>query len=159
MNQPLPNFHRAQELLRVWRVADVYALAVRLDVELAFSRKRCFELQRIVNNLEENNEGLRAVCTGIEWEPPAQLQMILGEAQILLALYTNERCSREALRSILSKPMRRKQAENINSLHVTICRIRAKLRPYGIEITTICGVGYCLGLDAKEALRKMGSEG
>lgn len=88
------------------------------------------------------------------WEPPREFGLTRKEAGFLKALIGRERCTKEYLFSAIYSVM--EDPPQMKIIDVFVCKLRAKLRPYGIRIGTIWGVGYELAPDMREALLSWG---
>lgn len=110
-----------------------------------------------IEELEEENRQLREMLFGAGWEPPHELRLSRSEAVILQTLVNHERCSHELLRRGTLRPGDEDNREyQIISVH--IFKLRRKLKPYGIEIETLWGQGYCLSQTDRQRLLNWNEE-
>ncbi len=107
----------------------------------------------LVAKLEEENEALRhrvrvlEDLTGVNFESPPQFCFTKAEATILGLLLTNKLVLRTSMMMALYS---HKQDEaEIKIVDVFVCRMRKKLKPYGIEIGTQWGHGYFITTEHK----------
>lgn len=84
------------------------------------------------------------------WEPPRELGLTRKEGDFLKALIVRERCTKEYLFNAIYSVM--EDPPQIKIIDVFVCKLRAKLRPHGIRIGTIWGVGYELSPGMREQL-------
>lgn len=118
----------------------------------------------LIAALEAENEQLRdRVCAleelnGLRLEAPLVLGLTTKEAKIFGFLSTREMATKPALMTLLYSD-RPNEEPDIKIVDVFVCKMRAKLEPFGIEITTMWGTGYAMTPASKakaEALRHVG---
>jgi len=80
-----------------------------------------------------------------------------GEQKILMALYKapNGFCTRDRLLAVLGGIESPIDHRNVD---VRLCRLRAKIRPHGVEISTVQGEGYRLSPQSKAIIEKAMTE-
>ena len=103
--------------------------------------------------LEAENEALREKLAWFEeifrstiWVPPA-FGLTSAEAKIFALLLKRDQVSREAAMVALYEDGG--PDIEINIINVRVCTMRAKLKPFGIGIETVWGVGYRMSPEAK----------
>lgn len=97
---------------------------------------------------------LEAVLFGGRFVPPVELRLTGSEAAVVAALYSREHCTKDAIMAALYRNLAKDEAE-IKIVDVFICKVRKKLKPFGIEITTIWGQGYAMPAASKAIMRSM----
>ncbi|WP_026784230.1 helix-turn-helix domain-containing protein [Pleomorphomonas koreensis] len=97
--------------------------------------------------LREENDRLREQIAfleralGLEFMPPVEWRLTPSEARVFGALCTRELMTRDVAMAVLYRDLAKEEAyEKI--VDVYICKMRKKLRPFGIEILNRWGVGY-----------------
>lgn len=116
--------------------------------------RRIRELLERVEELQDRLERIEASL--IETLEPRYVADLTRSEQLLVALLMRrERVRREELHSFLysDRPADDEEAE-MKIVDVFICKIRKKLKPFGVEIQTIYGEGFCLPRASKEILAK-----
>lgn len=126
----------------------------RLQATIRALEERCAVLEEVNAQLEAQ---LREALYGDdEWYAPPEIGLTGKEEQMLRALVSRERCTKafllEAIYAFSEDP------PGIKIIDVFICKLRAKLRPHGISIATIWGVGYELAPEMRDRLLYWGSE-
>lgn len=107
----------------------------------------------LVAKLEEENDDLRArvrmleELSGVNFEAPPQFGLTKNETVIFGLLLKNKVVMRSSM--MLALYMHKQDEADIKIVDVWVCKIRRKLKPYGIEIGTQWGQGYFLTTDAK----------
>jgi DNA-binding winged helix-turn-helix (wHTH) protein len=76
-----------------------------------------------------------------------------AESRALMALAKREHISRQELHVALSRDGN--PVSGIRSVDVIICNLRGKLKPHGIEIATVWGLGFRLAEDERDKIHKM----
>jgi hypothetical protein len=74
---------------------------------------------------------------------PIEWGLTGSEARVFGCLLERENASKDAIMATLYRDDGRDEAE-IKIVDVFICKIRKKVRPFGIEITTLWGAGYAM---------------
>ena len=105
-----------------------------------------------VEYLEEENRQLREAVTGKRVGFPFEWNLTRGEEMVLNALYTspNRRRTHEAL--LIAS--RLGEDASLKMIQVRICKLRQKLSPLGIAITTNRCEGYELSARSIEIIRE-----
>lgn len=105
--------------------------------------------------LEAENQRLRdeldMLRTTFGCEPsvwPAEWCLTGKEGRIVGALMARETCTKVQLMAALYQPGVDDEPE-IKIIDVFVCKVRKKLRPFGINIETVWGVGYRMTPAAK----------
>jgi two-component system cell cycle response regulator CtrA len=103
-----------------------------------------------LEKLEEENEELRERVRQLEEiigytvEVPMQFGMTAHESRMLGLMMKRELCSREFLLTSLYGHLPPDDEPEIKIIDVYACKLRKKLKPFGIEIGTKWGQGYFL---------------
>lgn len=107
----------------------------------------------LVDRLEQENDALRArvrqleELTGVSFEAPPQLGLTRNEAAIFGMLLKQKLVLRTSVMMILYA--HEQDEAEIKIVDVWICKMRKKLKSYGIEIHTQWGQGYFLPAESK----------
>uniref|UniRef100_UPI003BAAB766 helix-turn-helix domain-containing protein n=1 Tax=Stappia sp. TaxID=1870903 RepID=UPI003BAAB766 len=110
--------------------------------------------------LRDENERLRARIDELEHalfrdvSLPIEWRLTVQEARVFGILVTRSLATRTAILAALYDDLGRDQAE-AKIVDVFVCKIRKKLKPFGIEIHTRWGEGWYLDEDQRESLRQM----
>lgn len=115
--------------------------------------ERELALQAVVDRLECRIEILEAAM-GMGFLPPIEWGLTSSEARVFGALLERELVTIDVAMAVLYRDNAAEEAEE-KILDVFICKIRKKLKPFGIEILTRWGVGYQLSGETKKAVRTM----
>ena len=123
--------------------------------EMKRLRARVRALEDQVADLEEEKLRLQEELDferfgEVGWEPPREFGLTKKEAAVLKALTGRDRCTKDYLLDAMYGVT--EEAPGIKIIDVFICKLRAKLKPHGISISTIWGVGYELTPETREAL-------
>lgn len=116
----------------------------------------------LVQKLEEENDDLRArlrvleEIAGANFESPPQFQLTRNEAAIFGLLLNNKLVRRTSMMSVLY--LHDQDEADIKIVDVWVCKMRKKLKPYGIEIATQWGEGYFLPPESKMSAQAALSE-
>lgn len=105
--------------------------------------------------LEEQVRQLQRQLYGTDWEPPAELRLTRCERAILAALvaskhFVDEDTLLEATRFALKKFGEDRPATPL--VKVFICKLRAKLAPFGLTIENDWGMGYGVSKETRRRL-------
>lgn len=110
--------------------------------------------------VERENEKLRDKVAqleeiiGLRLPAPLVLGLSGKEAQLFGALYTREFLTKPAIMTLLYSDRADAEPE-IKIVDVFVCKIRAKVAPFGIEIETAWGQGYAMTAAGKAAAAKL----
>lgn len=111
-----------------------------------------------IEALTLENEGLRARIgeledlLGFEVSSPPEWSLTGAERRVFGVLYARPMATKDAIMAALYRDRGRDEAE-IKIVDVFVCKIRAKLAPFGIKIETRWGQGYYLTPEMKRAAR------
>lgn len=107
----------------------------------------------LVARLEQENDDLRArvrmleQLAGVNFEAPPQFGFTKNETVIFGLLLKNKLVRRESMMDALYD---HKQDEaEIKIVDVWVCKIRKKVKPYGIDVATQWGQGYFLTAESR----------
>lgn len=109
--------------------------------------------------LEQENEMLRErigefeALLKVEWQPPLELALTPSEVQILRLLVAREDIvTRQQIMTFFYalRPDVEQPEEKI--VDVYVCKVRAKLRPFGLNVETVWGRGYRLSPETRKTL-------
>jgi len=108
------------------------------------------EAERLRDRIEvlEHELGIRGFLPPVEW------RLTGSEARIFGVLLARELPTKALCMAALYSDRIDDEAE-IKIVDVYVCKIRAKLKPFGIGIETRWGVGYFLTSETKAAVRAM----
>ena len=107
----------------------------------------------LVNRLEQENDALRArvrileELSGANFEAPPQFCLTRNEAVIFGTLLKQRLVLRTSLMEALY--FHKQDEADIKIVDVWVCKMRKKLKPWGIEIETQWGQGYFLPAASK----------
>lgn len=108
--------------------------------------------------LQEENALLRErlalaerTMLGVELLPPG-FGLTGMEARVLRVLRTRGAATKEQILDAAWSTALEQDLPDPKIVDVAICKIRKKLSPWGVKITTLWGAGYQLGPDARVAL-------
>lgn len=113
-----------------------------------------------VEALEVENERLRARieqlegAMGLGFLTPVEWRLTASESRVFGVLMARDLATKDAIMAALYRDGGRDEAE-IKIVDVFICKIRKKLRAFGIEIITRWGEGYALAPETKAIVRDM----
>lgn len=120
--------------------------------------------ERQVSQLRAENDELRERIRQLEEslidkaEIPHCFGLTVSQARLLAFLLKRESAYLESIRvALFGASVGEPQSANLVS--VMICKIRQKLRPFGVEIKTIWGRGYFLPAESKAKIRAMQQRG
>jgi two-component system cell cycle response regulator CtrA len=108
--------------------------------------------------LEVENDELRErvllleAGEGAEWFAPIEFRLSPAMSRILGALLAREFCTKEHLHQANADARGFCETE-IKIVDVYICKLRRRLRPFGLEIRTLWGRGYALEPESADRLR------
>ena len=113
-----------------------------------------------IAKLEEENDELRERVRmlqdqlGMAFEAPPQFLLTRAETVIFGLLLKNSLVRKEMAMSAIYAHLPDEEPE-IKIVDVWVCKMRRKLRPYGIEIQTQWGQGYFISAEGKRAARRL----
>ncbi|MCA1241850.1 helix-turn-helix domain-containing protein [Stappia stellulata] len=99
--------------------------------------------------LQNENERLRARIQDLEEAlfadvpVPVEFRLTTQEARVFGVLIKRELATRTAILAALYDDLGRDQAEP-KIVDVFVCKLRKKVAPFGIEISTVWGRGWCM---------------
>lgn len=110
-----------------------------------------------IEALTARNEALQMrveqleAAMGMDLLPPVEWLLTATEARVLGVLMVRECATKDAIMAALYRDVNRDEAQ-IKIVDVFVCKIRSKLRRFGVEIQTRWGVGYYLTAETKAAI-------
>lgn len=117
---------------------DITAREAALEETIRRLEDRVLELEEAM--------GLR-VLSPLEWG------LTQNESRLIGALLERELLTKDAAMAALYRD-RGMDEPDVKIVDVFICKARKKLKPFGIEITTVWGVGYFMRPECKTAARQ-----
>jgi two-component system cell cycle response regulator CtrA len=108
-----------------------------MDTLIEQQQTRIWELEERVRQLEEALSP-RAVSIPVEWG------LTTSEARMFAHLTTKPHCSKDSLMAALYGLKPDDDEPEVKIVDVFVCKMRRKLKPFGVEIITIWGQGYSL---------------
>lgn len=118
---------------------------------------RCRVLETENDELRDRIQSLEEQL-GVHFHSPAFLELTGNEAQIFGLLMARDAVTKSlAMVTIYGNKPDGDQAEE-KIIDVYICKMRAKLKPYGIEVSTHWGQGYSLSPTMKKKARDLIAE-
>lgn len=112
-----------------------------------------------IEGLEAENSRLRArieqleSAAGMDFVAPLEWRLTAQETRVFGGLLAREIATKDAVMAGLYRDVHRDEAE-IKIVDVFVCKIRAKLKPFGLPIETLWGQGYFLKPEVKVAVRE-----
>jgi two-component system cell cycle response regulator CtrA len=110
-------------------------------------------LQATILRLEDRIAILERAM-GFEILPPIEWGLTVLEARLFGALLERELLTKDAAMAALYRDRGDDEPE-MKIIDVFVCKLRKKLRPYGMTIETRWGVGYEMSADMKARARAM----
>lgn len=107
-----------------------------------------------VDALAEENGRLREqiarleAALGLGFVAPIEWRATATEARLFGALLARELLTKDAAMAVLYRDFGKDEPEP-KIVDVFICKLRKKLKPFGIAIETVWGVGYRVGPEVK----------
>jgi two-component system cell cycle response regulator CtrA len=118
----------------------------RIEALEAENRRLRAEIEDLKLSKEEQDEPLDVL--------PPQLRLTPKETAFLFALSSGRAMTKNAIMSAIYRCGIDDQPE-MKIIGVFACRVRKKIAPYGMSITTIWGLGYQLPKDSVIILRSL----
>lgn len=111
---------------------------------------------RLEGEIDELRERIRQLedLLGMTFEAPLQFGLTAKESRILGFLMKVPMATKQALMSALYRDCIDAEPE-IKIVDVFICKLRAKLEPFGVRVETLWGRGYFLEDQAKTTIAAM----
>ena len=112
-----------------------------------------------MTSLQEENDELREKVRqleeiiGFHFRAPIAFGLNRNEEMVLGILTKRDRLTKDQIMTALYSD-RPNSPPEIQIVGVYICRLRKKLRKFGIEITTIWGIGYALTPASKAIIKQ-----
>lgn len=106
---------------------DELARVEALEAENERLTQRVDQLEAVI--------GISGVVLPMEW------RLTASEARVMGVLLKRELATKDAIMAALYRADARDEAE-IKIVDVFICKIRKKLKPFGVQIVTLWGQGY-----------------
>jgi len=113
----------------------------------------------LIDRLEAENEELRArvraleEMTGVTFDAPPQFGFTRNECVIFGLLLKNTMVLRTSMMNALY--MHKQDEAEIKIVDVWVCKIRKKIRPYGIAVQVQWGQGYFMSAESKAIARSL----
>lgn len=111
---------------------------------------------KYVETLEAENAALRARVSDLETKygfynkVPLLFGLTASEAKVFSMLTERDMANRSQLMNAIMVGRGADEEPEPKIVDVYICKIRKKLKPFGVEITSVWGRGYRLEVTAKE---------
>jgi len=102
--------------------------------------------------LREQVRQLNEMIAGTLFGFPREWKLTRAEQRLLNSLYTGNKGFRR--HEALMHAVAHSDWADDALLKVQVCKVRKKLKPYGIEIKTVWGEGYELTLASSEAIKR-----
>lgn len=112
-----------------------------------------------IEALQEENDRLHARLATLEatlghtFRAPIEWMLTAHECRLFGSLLSRDLCTKDALMAALYRDLGREEAD-IKIVDVYVCKLRKKLKPFGIPIETRWGEGYYLAPATKAAVRE-----
>lgn len=110
--------------------------------------------------LNDEVERLRAriqqleACLGFTFVTPIEWGLTASEAKVFGALMTRDTLTKDGAMAALYVDVGADDEPHVKIVDVFICKLRRKLKPFGLEVLTIWGVGYRLTAETKALCRE-----
>ena len=113
----------------------------------------CPMLRERVERLEAELKVLRSDFHAESYVAPAEFALNWSQERILGALIRHTSpLTHDALFEVTRGPRARAEDRGEKLIHTVVCKLRQKLRPHGVEINTVSGVGYRLSTESRNRL-------
>ncbi len=99
-------------------------------------------LRNRVGELEERVRQLEEALSPLEFMSPPEWQLTANEARVFAHLASREMATKQSLMAVLYSG--RSEEPGIKIVDVFICKLRRKIKPFGVSINTIWGQGWAL---------------
>lgn len=115
------------------------------------------ELRERIDWLEAENARLRALLVGDDrhWRVAQVFGLTAAEARVLACLLARPGATKDQIYEALCDGRPEPDHPQPKLMDVLICKIRKKLEPYAVTITTLWGVGWRLEAADRARLLKM----
>lgn len=101
------------------------------------------QLRNQLDTLRERNRQLEELLAPSSTTIPPEWSLTASEARVFAHLTTRDECSKDSIMAAMYSN-RVDAGPEIKIVDVFICKLRKKLRPFGVSITTLWGRGYAL---------------
>lgn len=88
---------------------------------------------------------------GHHWLAPVEWRLTASETRVFGTLLARDLATKDAIMAALYRNDAKDEAE-IKIVDVFVCKMRRKLKPFGVEVLTRWGEGYYLSAETKAAL-------
>ena len=95
---------------------------------------------------------------GMDFIAPLEWRLTTAETRVFGVLLARELATVEAVMAALYRDVAKDEAQP-KIVDVFVCKIRRKLKPFGVEIRTLWARGYYLEAECKAAIRARLGEG
>lgn len=103
-----------------------------------------FEQLRVqIDVLKERNRQLEELLAPSTLQPPLEWRLTASEARVFAHLASRDVCRKEGILAALYAD-RIDEAPEPKIVDVFVCKLRKKVKPFGVEIETVWGQGYRL---------------
>ena len=112
-------------------------------------------LRERIDILEEELYQLRDLKLNRKWTPPIALALTVHEEKVLTMLMMQSgTVSKDAMMASLYN-LQMKDSPGPKIIDVYVCKLRKKLKPWGIQVTTDWGRGYKLTDEDRDKLKNL----
>lgn len=127
-------------------------------VSEAALREEIRSLKIKLSESEEKVQQLKKLLLPPDWEPPLELRLTKQESIVLGCLFKGDggSVSKDHILCVLYNLSDDPPDDKI--VDVWVCKMRAKVKPYGITVTTVWGRGYALDKDGLDILKHWGAD-
>lgn len=106
------------------------------------------ENERLRDELRQLKESM-----GLTFSAPLEWRLTGSEVKVFGRLLKGGAVTKDALMACLYRDAAKDEAE-IKIVDVFVCKLRKKLKPFGLEIATIWGIGYQMPAASKERFER-----
>lgn len=121
------------------------------DLEVNRLRIENKQLRERVEDLEYDLKELHGQVNGAKLFFPIEWALTARETDVLRYLVVNTVGEKKAIHRAMYP--REWDAPDLKIMDVFICKLRRKVRPFGVEIDTVWGIGWSLNSGLREKLR------
>ena len=119
------------------------------------------DVERRLEVVKQENLLLRERVAALEailmdcWQPPIEWRLTHQEALVFGVLVNRDLATKDAIMAALyAERVTDEEVPEPKITDVFICKVRKKLKPFGIEIRTVWGQGWALDAETRAGFRR-----